>query len=115
MTQRLFSLDGKVALVTGGNSGIGLGFAQALADAGADVAIWGTSADKNAAALARLGATGRRFLVQPERANRDLAFRRAAIQPLAARAVARQLAESGGRQRHAALSVAHRRPSGDGR
>ena len=56
------SLDGKVALVTGGNGGIGLGMAEALAQAGADIAIWGTNAEKNEAARARLAATGRRIL-----------------------------------------------------
>lgn len=53
-----FDLSGKVALVTGGNSGIGLGFAEALAQAGADVCIWGTNEDKNAAALKQLEAHG---------------------------------------------------------
>lgn len=57
-----FDLMGRVALVTGGNSGIGLGMAQALAAAGADVAIWGTNAAKNGVARAQLEATGRRVL-----------------------------------------------------
>ncbi|MCW5772553.1 MAG: SDR family oxidoreductase [Rhodospirillaceae bacterium] len=55
-----FDLAGKVALITGGNGGIGLGMAAALAEAGADLAIWGTNAEKNAAAKARLAASGRR-------------------------------------------------------
>ena len=56
-----FDLTGQVALVTGGNSGIGLGFAQALAAAGADVAIWGTNAAKNAIAKEKLQDSGRRI------------------------------------------------------
>ena len=53
-----FDLSGKVALITGGNGGIGLGMAEALAQAGADIAIWGTNEEKNAAATEKLTAHG---------------------------------------------------------
>ena len=56
MAYRAFDLDSKVALVTGGNSGIGLGMADALAQAGAAVCIWGTNEAKNATALEQLRA-----------------------------------------------------------
>ena len=62
MSYQPFDLTGQVALVTGGNSGIGLGMALALAAAGADVAIWGTNAAKNAAAAEQLRGHGRRAL-----------------------------------------------------
>ena len=58
MSYQAFDLRGKTAIVTGGNSGIGLGMAEALAQAGAAVCIWGTNEDKNVHALARLHATG---------------------------------------------------------
>jgi NAD(P)-dependent dehydrogenase (short-subunit alcohol dehydrogenase family) len=60
MAMNLFDLTGKVALVTGGNSGLGLAFARGLAKAGADVVIWGRRADSNAAALAELSQYGGR-------------------------------------------------------
>jgi NAD(P)-dependent dehydrogenase (short-subunit alcohol dehydrogenase family) len=56
----LFDLSGHVALVTGGNSGIGLGMATGLAEAGADIAIWGTNEAKNEAAAKQLEALGTR-------------------------------------------------------
>jgi NAD(P)-dependent dehydrogenase (short-subunit alcohol dehydrogenase family) len=59
-----FDLTGKVALVTGGNGGIGLGMAEALAASGADVVIWGTNAEKNAAAEKALKAHGRRVVTR---------------------------------------------------
>ena len=58
MSKNLFDLTGKVALVTGGNGGIGLGMAEGLAQHGASTIIWGQDGDKNAAALARLEMTG---------------------------------------------------------
>ncbi len=54
MATTLFNLEGKVALITGGNSGIGLGFGEGVAKHGASVCVWGTSAEKNAAAIERL-------------------------------------------------------------
>lgn len=52
----MFDLAGHVALVTGGNSGIGLGMAEGLVRAGASVCIWGMNPTKNAAALDQLRA-----------------------------------------------------------
>lgn len=50
----LFDLTGQVAIVTGGNGGIGLAFAKGLVKAGAAVAIWGRNEPKNADALEQL-------------------------------------------------------------
>jgi NAD(P)-dependent dehydrogenase (short-subunit alcohol dehydrogenase family) len=59
-----FDLKGKVALVTGGNRGIGLGMTRALAQAGADVAIWGSNAERNRDAETELRSVGGRVLAQ---------------------------------------------------
>jgi NAD(P)-dependent dehydrogenase (short-subunit alcohol dehydrogenase family) len=50
----LFDLTGRTAVITGGNGGIGLGIAQALALSGCNVSIWGRNADKNKAAAATM-------------------------------------------------------------
>lgn len=60
MAENLFDLTGKVALVTGANSGLGLAMAEGLARAGADVVIWGRREEANAAAAAQLARHGTR-------------------------------------------------------
>lgn len=54
----MFDLSGRVAVVTGGNGGLGLGMACGLAKAGAHVAIWARDGGKNAAAFEELNALG---------------------------------------------------------
>jgi NAD(P)-dependent dehydrogenase (short-subunit alcohol dehydrogenase family) len=55
-------LTGHVALVTGGNSGVGLGMADGLARAGADVCIWGRNGERNLAAVERLAKHGHQVI-----------------------------------------------------
>ncbi len=52
----IFDLTGRVAVITGGNGGIGLGIAQALNAQGCNVSIWGRNADKNKSAAATMSA-----------------------------------------------------------
>ena len=59
MADSIFDLSGKAALVTGGNGGIGLGMAEALAKSGADICIWGQDEEKNKAAAEKLKSYGR--------------------------------------------------------
>lgn len=56
----MFDLTGQVALITGGNSGIGLAMGHALAQAGADVCLWGTNAERNESAAGELSKHGTR-------------------------------------------------------
>ncbi len=58
MKSGLFDLSGKVAIITGGNGGIGLGMARGLADAGAAIAVVGRNEEKSKAAVADLSARG---------------------------------------------------------
>jgi NAD(P)-dependent dehydrogenase (short-subunit alcohol dehydrogenase family) len=58
MAKGLFDCTGKVTMVTGGNGGIGLGFAMGCAKMGGDVAIWARNEEKNAAAKAKLEEAG---------------------------------------------------------
>ena len=58
MAKGLFDCTGKVALVTGGNSGLGLGFARGIAKQGGAVEIWGRNAERNASSVAELQGLG---------------------------------------------------------
>jgi NAD(P)-dependent dehydrogenase (short-subunit alcohol dehydrogenase family) len=60
-----FSLDGKVAIITGASSGLGVAFATGLADAGADIAICARRAGKLDETRTQVEATGRRCLALP--------------------------------------------------
>jgi 2-dehydro-3-deoxy-D-gluconate 5-dehydrogenase len=51
---KLFDLTGRVAIVTGGNGGIGLGMAKGMAAAGAAVVVAGRNARKSAVAVQEL-------------------------------------------------------------
>ena len=57
-----FKLDGKVVIVTGASAGLGVAFAQAFAEAGADVALGARRVEKMAATAALVEGVGRRAL-----------------------------------------------------
>ena len=64
-SQDLFDLKGKVALVTGGNGGLGLGMALGLAKAGADIAIAARNPEKTSDAIKHIQSTGARAISVP--------------------------------------------------
>lgn len=74
MAAGMFDLTGKVALVTGANSGLGFAFARGLAKAGADIVIWGRRADKNEEAAEKLRALGVRVLTESVDVRDDAAI-----------------------------------------
>jgi NAD(P)-dependent dehydrogenase (short-subunit alcohol dehydrogenase family) len=60
-----FSLDGKVAVVTGASSGLGVAFATGFAEAGADIAICARREDRLHETRAQVEALGRRCIAVP--------------------------------------------------
>ena len=79
-TGALFDLTGRVAIVTGGNGGIGRAIAIGLAEAGAAVAVFGRNDDKNKRVLDELTALGRHALAMnvdvTDRDGHEPAFQR---------------------------------------
>jgi NAD(P)-dependent dehydrogenase (short-subunit alcohol dehydrogenase family) len=73
----MFNLGGRVVLISGGNAGIGLGFARGIARAGGDVVLWGRRPDKNAEAAASLAEFGGRVLTQEVDVTEEAAVVRA--------------------------------------
>jgi NAD(P)-dependent dehydrogenase (short-subunit alcohol dehydrogenase family) len=75
----IFDLTGRVAVITGGNGGIGLGIAQALAAQGCNVSIWGRNAEKNKQAAATMaggpGKVDSRVCDVTDRASVDAAMK----------------------------------------
>lgn len=55
---KLFDLTGRVAIVTGGNGGIGLGMARGMAEAGATIVVAGRNREKSAGAVQAIEAAG---------------------------------------------------------
>jgi len=76
-----FDLTGKVAIVTGGNGGIGYGMARGLAQAGASIVIAARRPEKNAQAVAALQATGAKAMSVVTDVQDEPRFRRRCTPP----------------------------------
>lgn len=72
----LFNLTGKIAIITGGNGGIGLGIALGLADAGADIVIAARDPAKTADAIFQIESLGRRAVSLPVDVSHEEAVKR---------------------------------------
>ena len=72
----MFDLKGRVAIVTGGNGGIGLGMARGLAAAGAGIVVAARNAEKSKQAVAELEALGARALAVSVDVTDEAAVRR---------------------------------------
>jgi 2-deoxy-D-gluconate 3-dehydrogenase len=80
---KLFDLTGKVAIVTGGNGGIGLGIAQGLAEAGAGIVVLGRNTAKSESAARQVReSTGAKTLVVTADVSREEDAARAAAETL---------------------------------
>lgn len=64
MARLPWDLQGQVVVISGGNAGIGLGFARGIAKAGGDLVIWGRRQDKNEVAADELRGLGAKVLTQ---------------------------------------------------
>jgi len=67
----LFRLDGRVVVITGASSGLGVSFAQSCAQAGADVVVTARRADRLKETVGLIEATGRQGLAVPADVSRD--------------------------------------------
>ena len=79
MAKGLFDLTGKVAVVTGGNSGLGLSFARGMAKQGADIMIWSRNQERNREAVEEL----REFGVRAESMPIDVGSEEAVVRGMA--------------------------------